>query len=125
MTHSDVKRLQELLNTDSDTQIAQSGVGSPGNETDYFGSLTKKAVQRFQKKYSVASEGDAGYGYVGPATRAKLSEVFGGGKAPVQMPPKSSAVQNTQNTQEEALQEQIESLLQQIQIIQQQIQESQ
>ncbi|MDP2676879.1 MAG: peptidoglycan-binding domain-containing protein, partial [bacterium] len=51
MTHSDIQRLQQLLNTDPDTRIADSGVGSPGNETNFFGSLTEKAVQKFQKKY--------------------------------------------------------------------------
>jgi peptidoglycan hydrolase-like protein with peptidoglycan-binding domain len=73
----DVLRLQKLLNSDPDTQIASSGVGSPGNETDYYGGLTEDAVKRFQAKYGVASSGNAGYGYVGPKTRAKLQEVFG------------------------------------------------
>ncbi|QQG46251.1 MAG: peptidoglycan-binding protein [Candidatus Niyogibacteria bacterium] len=72
----DVKRLQQLLNSDSDTVIAASGVGSPGNESEYFGSLSEKAVQKFQAKYGLAKAGDAGYGYVGPKTRAKLAEVF-------------------------------------------------
>ncbi|MFH0803598.1 MAG: peptidoglycan-binding protein [Candidatus Tagabacteria bacterium] len=75
-TNPDIKRLQQLLNSDADTKIAESGVGSPGNETEYFGSLTEKAVQKFQVKYGVAQEGDPGYGYVGPKTRAKLQEVF-------------------------------------------------
>jgi len=116
MSHPDIKRLQQLLNTDTDTQISQTGVGSPGNETDYFGSLTEKAVQRFQKKYGVAKEGDIGYGYVGPATRAKLGEIFGGSIQPTP----------TQGTSaEKALQTQIEELLKQIQIIQEQIQAAQ
>ena len=77
-SNSDVKRLQQLLNSDSDTLIAPSGVGSPGNETVYFGSLTEKAVQKFQMKYGVVkSTSDAGYGYIGPKTRTKLAEVFG------------------------------------------------
>ncbi|TSC84574.1 MAG: hypothetical protein G01um101417_105 [Parcubacteria group bacterium Gr01-1014_17] len=74
---TDVKRLQQLLNTDPDTRIMESGVGSPGNETSYFGSLTTKAIQKFQVKYGVARSGDAGYGNLGPKTRAKLQEVFG------------------------------------------------
>lgn len=75
-TNSDVKRLQQLLNSGADTRIAESGIGSPGNETNYFGSLTEKAVQKFQEKYGIAKAGDPGYGYVGPKTRAKLQEIF-------------------------------------------------
>ncbi len=75
MSNSDIKNLQKVLNSDFDTQIASSGVGSKGNETNYFGFLTEKAVQRFQEKYNVAIQGDSGYGYVGPKTRAKLNEV--------------------------------------------------
>ena len=76
-SHADVKRLQQLLNSDPDTRIAESGVGSIGNETMYFGSLTTKAIQKFQMKYGVAAPGEVGYGNFGPKTRAKVQEVFG------------------------------------------------
>lgn len=76
-THPDIERLQKLLNTDPDTRIAEIGVGSPGNETNFFGSLTKRAVQKFQEKYGIAKEGEPGFGYVGPKTRAKLQNIFG------------------------------------------------
>ncbi len=67
---ADVLRLQRFLNTDPATQIASSGLGSPGQETDYFGSLTEKAVQKFQLKHGiVVSASDPGYGLVGPKTR--------------------------------------------------------
>ncbi len=72
----DVKNLQAALNSDADTRIATAGAGSPGNETNLFGSLTMKAVQKFQVKYNIAKEGDEGYGQVGPKTRAKLNELF-------------------------------------------------
>jgi peptidoglycan hydrolase-like protein with peptidoglycan-binding domain len=76
MSNGDIKRLQQLLNSDPDTKIADSGIGSPGNETEYFGSLTEIAIKKLQSKYGLASEGDAGYGYVGPKTRAKLQKIF-------------------------------------------------
>lgn len=73
----DVKRLQQLLNADPDTRITTSGVGSPGKETTYFGTLTVKAVKKFQVKYGIAKPGDGGYGLFGPKTRAKIQEIFG------------------------------------------------
>lgn len=86
-SHADVKRLQQLLNSNPDTQLASDGLGSPGNETDFFGSLTRAAVQKFQAKYGIASSGDeasTGYGLVGPKTRAKLTEVFSGVSVPAE-----------------------------------------
>ena len=78
-----VKQLQQVLNSDPDTRIAESGVGSPGNETLLFGVLTEKAIQKFQVKYGIAGPGDVGYGYVGPKTRTKLNELSGGSSVPV------------------------------------------
>lgn len=48
-----------------------------GLVTGYFGSLTREAVEKFQEKYGIANEGDAGYGLVGPKTRAKINELLG------------------------------------------------
>lgn len=64
----DVKKLQEFLL--SDPEIA-SGVEASG----YFGPATKKAVEKFQEKHELASPGQAGYGELGPKTRAKLKEL--------------------------------------------------
>lgn len=72
-----VLALQKILNRDSDTHVADTGVGSPGNETNYFGLLTKAAVIRFQEKYvsEILSPSGLlqGNGYVRFYTRAKLN----------------------------------------------------
>jgi peptidoglycan hydrolase-like protein with peptidoglycan-binding domain len=70
MSSEDVRRLQTLLASDKD-------VYPEGIVSGYFGSLTLKAVERFQVKHGIAGPGTAGYGNVGPKTRAKLQEVFG------------------------------------------------
>ena len=72
---ADVRALQQLLNADPSTQVAASGVGSPGHETATFGPATEAAVKTFQLKYGIAKAGDSGFGYVGPATRAKLNSL--------------------------------------------------
>lgn len=72
-----VLALQQTLNQDPDTRIASAGPGSLWNETNYFGSLTKSAVIRFQEKYASEVLTPAGLtignGYVGQYTRAKLN----------------------------------------------------
>ncbi len=75
-TGEDVRLLQKVLNSDPSTTVAASGAGSPGMETTRFGPATEAAVKKFQVKYSIAKVGNPGYGYVGPATRAKLNTLI-------------------------------------------------
>ena len=76
-TGEDVRNLQVFLNSSVETRIAQSGVGSPGEETDYFGQLTLYAVIAYQNYY--ASEVlspiglSSGTGYVGAKTREHIN----------------------------------------------------
>lgn len=68
----DVKRLQEYLNHRGFI-IAESGPGSPGQESDLFGKGTKDALIKFQEAYAdilLKPYGLAtGTGYFGEATR--------------------------------------------------------
>lgn len=68
-TSGDVKNLQLLLSTQKD-------IYPEGKVTGYFGDATKRAIQRFQLKYNIATPKDSGYGNVGPATRAKLNSLL-------------------------------------------------
>ena len=79
MSGSDVRSLQIFLNTISETLVASLGAGSPGNETDYFGPATKRALIKFQEKYRnevLTPVGlTVGSGFFGEKTRAKVSEL--------------------------------------------------
>lgn len=72
----DVRVLQRILNSDTDTRVSAAGAGSPGEETTYFGPATASAVKKFQVKHGIAGPGNPGYGYVGPKTRAKLNDLL-------------------------------------------------
>ena len=71
MKDNQISTLQQWLSQDKD-------IYPEGTVSGFYGSLTEKAVQKFQDKYGIAGPGEAGYGVVGPKTRAKLSEIFGG-----------------------------------------------
>ena len=76
----DVTRLQQLLASDP-------SIYPEGSVTGYFGNLTVKAVRAFQAKCGISQ-----VGRVGPATRAKLSEIFGAGQPPAAVPTPAAPV---------------------------------
>ncbi|MES3031072.1 MAG: Ig-like domain-containing protein [Patescibacteria group bacterium] len=67
---NDVKILQQFLNANGFT-ISSSGVGSPGNETDFFGYGTQDALIKFQTYYKISPPG----GFFGPLTREKMKSL--------------------------------------------------
>ncbi|MEK7542683.1 MAG: N-acetylmuramidase domain-containing protein [Patescibacteria group bacterium] len=69
----EVKYLQVVLNWLGFT-IAQSGLGSLGNETEYFDALTRGALQRFQESHVPSKLLSSGI--AGPLTRAKLAQLL-------------------------------------------------
>lgn len=69
-TGTDVTQLQTYLAKDS-------SIYPEGLVTGYFGTLTEKAVQRWQAKEGIVSSGTpstSGYGLVGPRTRSALNQ---------------------------------------------------
>lgn len=75
-TGKDVKELQRYLNRNGFI-VATYGAGSLGNETEYFGQLTKIAVMAYQKAHADKILRPAGLnaptGFVGAYTRAVLN----------------------------------------------------
>lgn len=95
----DVRELQKILNTDPSTRIQESGLGSPGQETAYFGALTSAAVVRFQEKYRkeilVPNGLSAGTGFVGVSTLAMLNKFVQGVGSTTKSPVNISGSMNT------------------------------
>lgn len=65
----EVKELQKFLNTNGFV-VAESGAGSRGKETDYFGSLTQNALIKFQKANNITPAA----GYFGSKTRGVVNK---------------------------------------------------
>lgn len=79
VTDPQVRELQRFLNSQG-FQVASTGPGSQGNETDYFGPLTQAALQKFQTSKGIVSSGDSattGYGRLGPQTLSAIQKLLG------------------------------------------------
>lgn len=70
MSGEDVRVLQKLLNT-LGFRVAETGAGSPGNETATFGPATQAALIKFQAANGI----NPASGYFGPITRAYIARV--------------------------------------------------
>jgi len=68
---ADVQSLQAFLNSQGFV-ISNTGAGSPGSETMYFGPLTQAALARLQAHYGITPA----LGYFGPITRAKIQQMM-------------------------------------------------
>lgn len=78
-TGPDVQALQEFLNQNN-FPVAQTGPGSPGNETQYFGTETQSALAAWQTANNVSPAS----GYYGPITRGMIGgavQGYGNGTA--------------------------------------------
>jgi hypothetical protein len=71
ITDPDILVLQKFLNKNGFI-IATVGNGSIGRETNYFGSLTRQALIRFQ----LANNIQPAIGFCGPITRAKINAIL-------------------------------------------------
>ena len=67
-TGEDVRQLQVFLNNNGYT-VANTGTGSPGFESAYFGELTRAALARYQAANGISPA----VGYFGPITRAHIN----------------------------------------------------
>lgn len=68
MTGEDVRALQVFLNSKG-FLVSVSGAGSLGQETTYFGALTRAALARYQANMGITPA----VGYFGPITRASVA----------------------------------------------------
>lgn len=89
----DVRCLQQYLNS-TPYKVAESGPGSPGNETTYFGPLTQAAVAAWQAANGVYPAA----GYFGSSSRAKLLSLTELNKRRIKWPPTYEKEANTGET---------------------------
>lgn len=68
LRHREVTCLQAYLRANGYLNVLPTG---------YFGTLTRAAIQRFQAQKGIAVQGNAGFGIVGPRTRASINASLG------------------------------------------------
>lgn len=110
--HPQVRTLQKLLNTNGFV-LTSDGPGSPGNETERYGALTRDAVRRFQCAQKIICEGDeysSGYGFVGARTRAALTPLSSTPMTALSPSPQAPVVSVSGDTEIVRLQAQIAEL---------------
>ena len=66
---SEVMNLQRFLNSRTETQVASVGAGSAGQETMFFGNLTRTTLANYQRLNGISPA----VGYFGPLTRANIN----------------------------------------------------
>lgn len=74
-TGVDVMNLQKVLNAYPQTRVSESGAGSPGMETSYFGPATRAAVNKFHALHLVELGITAPTGNAFAGTRALLNAI--------------------------------------------------
>ncbi len=119
MISPEVTVLQKMLNA-SGFKLANDGPGSPGQETDKFGSLTRTALRAYQCAKQIACAGDehtTGFGMTGIETRAALMAANGN----TQTPAIASDVSSGEEKQIAELQSQIAQLSAQLFALRQKI----
>ena len=93
-----VLQVQQKLNETTDCQVAESGAGSSGNETQYYGSRTAQAVRCYKIEYLGFADTPATTGVLDTQTAAALFGVSVGQWQGGQQQPGN---QQTQSTEEE------------------------
>jgi len=77
----EIREIQRFLNRFPETRVAEEGPGSPGEETEYFGSRTFAAIFALQAKYAdqilKPLQLDSPSGYWGAATRGFVNTLTG------------------------------------------------
>ena len=80
MKGAEVKELQKILNMCKETQIAQKGAGSPGNETELFTKAVQNALIYFQNRFKdkiLEPQGlQKGTGVLDAKTREVINQPF-------------------------------------------------